>query len=67
MMGWTASSLLTAEEVAEHFRLPRSTIYAYTRRETNPLPAIRVGRHLRYVAGDLEAWIGAQRREANHA
>ncbi len=41
-----AEPLLTADDVAALLRLPRSSVYEYARRTTDPLPCVRIGRHL---------------------
>jgi len=53
--------LLTADDIAAWLAVPRSSVYEYARREHEPLPAVRIGRHLRFVRDDVAAWIGAQR------
>ncbi len=53
--------LLTADEVAGLLAVPRSSVYEYARRARDPLPAVRIGRHVRFVRGELDAWIVAQR------
>ncbi len=53
--------LLTADDIAAWLAVPRSSVYEYARREHEPLPAVRIGRHLRFVRADVSVWIGAQR------
>ena len=53
--------LLTANEVAGLLAVPRSSVYEYARRTHDPLPAVRIGRHVRFVRSELDAWIVAQR------
>ena len=48
--------LLTPGEVAEHLGVPIATLYAWRHRSEGP-PALKIGRHLRYRARDLEAWL----------
>ncbi len=57
----TIPALLTLREVAEILRVPCSTLYQWRGRGHGPR-AYRVGRHLRYRAEDVDAWI-AERRE----
>jgi excisionase family DNA binding protein len=52
--------LLTAEQVAGLLGIPQSTVYEYARRRHDPLPAIRVGRHVRFHRAALERWLAAQ-------
>lgn len=53
--------LMTATQVAQLLGVPRSSIYEYARREHNPLPAIEIGRHRRFLRSDIEEWLTAQR------
>jgi excisionase family DNA binding protein len=52
--------LLTIEEVAERLRVKVLTI-RWLRHEGRFPPAIKVGGRLVWDAGDLEAWLEAQR------
>ena len=52
--------LLTADQVAERFQVPKSWIYSAARR--NELPSVRLGRYVRFDPRDLEEWGAAQRR-----
>jgi excisionase family DNA binding protein len=47
--------LLTADEVAELLRVPRSTVSDYARRGV--LPSIKIGRHRRFVRSDVASAI----------
>jgi excisionase family DNA binding protein len=47
--------LLTADDVAELLRVPRSTVYELTR--TRRLPFVKVGRRTLFVRVDLESWV----------
>jgi excisionase family DNA binding protein len=53
--------LMTAAEVARLLGVPRSSIYEYARRQLDPLPAIEIGRHRRFLRSDVEHWLGEQR------
>ena len=57
-----AQPLLTADDVATLLRVPRSSVYEYARRRTDPLPTLRIGRHLRFERAQLDGWLSAQRR-----
>jgi excisionase family DNA binding protein len=49
--------------IARSFRLlgiPRSSVYEYARRGEDPLPAVRVGRHVRFHRTTIERWLAAQ-------
>jgi excisionase family DNA binding protein len=50
--------LLTADEVAALLAIRRSTVYELAR--TGQLPSIKIGRHLRFTRGMLEAALSAQ-------
>ncbi len=52
-------SLLTTSEIAQLFRVPTATVYAWRARGFGP-PGFRVGRHTRYRRADVEAWIREQ-------
>lgn len=63
-MGGSCLPLLTADEVAELLRVPRSTVYELTR--TRRLPFVKVGRRTLFVRVDLESWV-VQNRVTPHA
>lgn len=50
--------LYTVKEVAELLDYTPDTIYLKAR--TGEIPAIRVGRNIRFRASDVEAWIDRQ-------
>lgn len=52
--------LLTAEEVAALLAVPRSSVYEYARRRTDPLPSLLIGRHRRFDRRTVERWLGEQ-------
>jgi excisionase family DNA binding protein len=58
-MSHLSEPLLTANEVAELLRVPRSTVYELTR--TRRLPFIKVGRRTLFVRVDLDASVVANR------
>ncbi|WP_371588275.1 helix-turn-helix transcriptional regulator [Streptomyces virginiae] len=51
--------LATAQEIAEHCRVPLATVYQWSSRGGGP-KLIKVGRHLRARWTDVEAWLDAQ-------
>jgi excisionase family DNA binding protein len=59
-----AEPLLTATQVAELLAVPRSSVYEYARRPTNPLPSIGIGRHRRFYRSDIESWLAELRTAA---
>jgi excisionase family DNA binding protein len=57
------SHLLTVREVADLLRVPPSWVYDHTRpgcRE--PLPTIKLGKYLRFIASDVLAYLKTIRR-----
>ncbi|GGO70959.1 helix-turn-helix transcriptional regulator [Nonomuraea cavernae] len=48
--------LWTPEDVSEFLGIPIGTLYQWRTRRTGP-PGRRVGKHLRYVPGDVLAWV----------
>ncbi len=52
--------LLTAGEVAGLLAVPRSSVYEYARRRTDPLPSLLIGRHRRFDRRTVERWLGQQ-------
>ncbi len=57
--------LLSVDELARYLAVPTKTLYAWRCRGEGP-PGFRVGRHLRYRWGDVQAWI-RQRVEAGNS
>jgi excisionase family DNA binding protein len=52
-----AEPLLTAQQVAGLLGVPRTSVYEYARRDRDPLPAVRVGRHVRFQRNAVERWL----------
>jgi excisionase family DNA binding protein len=52
-----AEPLLTADQVSRLLGIPRSSVYEYARRAHDPLPAVRVGRHVRFQRTAVERWL----------
>ena len=48
----------TAEELSEHLRIPRATIYHLTR--LKQIPAIKIGKHWRFRKATIEKWMSKQ-------
>ena len=46
--------LLTADEVAQILRVPRSWVYGHL----SELPAIRLGRYVRFKRSEIDAFLG---------
>lgn len=55
----TASRLMTADEVAHLLQIHPRTVYAMAR--MGQIPSRRVGRSVRFLPAEIEAWIEAQR------
>ncbi|HXF93717.1 MAG TPA: helix-turn-helix domain-containing protein [Nitrospiraceae bacterium] len=49
------SEILTVEDVARFLRVPKSTVYKLAR--LGRLPAVKIGKHWRFLRGDLHAWM----------
>lgn len=47
--------IMTAQQVADLFRMQRSTVEDYGRRGV--IPSVKLGRHRRYIRSDLAALI----------
>ena len=58
----TEQRLLKPAEAAELLSVPTSWVYEAARERR--LPHLKVGKHLRFLRADLEAWLQEQRVEA---
>lgn len=58
-------SILTAADVAERLQVKVRTVHDLARR--GALPSFRVGKHRRFVAADIDAWIDGQRQPVGRA
>lgn len=56
--------LLTPEDLAAYLGVPKATVYKWRYEGTGP-PACRVGKHLRYRAADVEAWLARNARSSS--
>lgn len=59
------SLILTVNEVATRLKVPVSSIYELTRFRGShsgkpPLPFLRVGRYLRFLANEVDQWLAAK-------
>lgn len=52
----TDGPLMTVEDLSDYLQVPVNTLYAWRSRGTGP-PGIRIGRHLRYLRRDVQAWL----------
>jgi len=50
----TASRLLTAEQLAERWQVPKSHVWRLARR--GAIPTVRLGRYMRFRLESIEAW-----------
>lgn len=50
-------ALLTAEEVAEILRVPRSWVYSHQ----DQLPTVRLGRYVRFRRSEIESFLAEQK------
>lgn len=50
----TADVLMTAEDLAARWQVPKGHVYSLTRRDE--IPTVRVGRYYRYRLDAIEAW-----------
>ena len=50
----TAERLLTADELAERWQVPKAHVYRLTREDL--LPTVKLGRYCRYRAAAVEEW-----------
>lgn len=57
--GAMSARLLTAEDVAERLRVPRTWVYRAARE--GELPSVRCGRYRRFDATDVDRWIVNQK------
>ncbi|MES1171178.1 MAG: helix-turn-helix domain-containing protein [Actinomycetota bacterium] len=56
----TGSQLLSPGELANYLAVPLATIYRWRSHGDGPI-GIRVGRHVRYRAADVERWLDERR------
>jgi len=62
-----SSVLLTPEQLAERLSVPPSWVREKTRararlRDKDPLPVVRLGKYVRFVSEDVDAWVARQGR-----
>ena len=57
--------LLTVQDTARFLKVPVSWVYEHVRLETDDrLPAVKLGKYLRFHRRDLEAYIDAKRADS---
>ncbi len=52
----SAGRLLSVGEVSEWLQIPVRTLYRWRYLDEGP-PTLKIGKHLRYRAADVEAWL----------
>jgi excisionase family DNA binding protein len=57
--------LMTLVELADMLAVPLGTLYQWRHRGEGP-PGYRIGRHVRYRRGDVEAWLETQADQHRH-
>ena len=57
--------LLTADQLAERWQVPKSQVYALTRR--GEIPTVKLGKYYRYRLDAIEAFERREIREAEYA
>jgi excisionase family DNA binding protein len=55
--------LWTVDDVADYLGVPKQTLYQWRTRGYGPA-GCRVGKHVRYLRVDVEAWVEAQKQVA---
>lgn len=47
--------LLTADELSQILRVPKTTLYTLS--QQGKIPAIKIGKHWRYIKGEILKWV----------
>lgn len=47
--------LLTADELSKILRVPKTTLYTLS--QQGKVPAIKIGKHWRYIKSEIKKWI----------
>jgi excisionase family DNA binding protein len=67
--GASSLAVLTVDDVATRLQISKGSVYELTRfreaADTPRLPARKIGRSLRFLAADIDAWVLALHRHAN--
>ena len=58
--------LLDSATLAEYLGVPVATLHQWAHRGTGPT-FVKIGKHRRYLAADVEAWLADQRRTGTGA
>ena len=62
----SGDDVLTIKEVAALLRTPEATLRYWRHLGTGPR-SFRLGRHVRYLRGDVNSWVESQRAESSPA
>ncbi len=55
-------TLLTVEELAQALKVPKSWVYACTRKKKDSIPHLRVGRYPRFELPKVLAWLESKKK-----
>ncbi|ASR37969.1 excisionase [Prauserella marina] len=53
------NKLLTVDELADYLNIPKNTLYQWRTKGYGPT-GVRIGKHVRYRADDVDTWIERQ-------
>lgn len=56
--------LLTADELSRALRVPKTTLYTLS--QQGKIPAIKIGKHWRYIKGEIKKWIERNKNYTNY-
>ncbi|MEU9139193.1 helix-turn-helix domain-containing protein [Streptomyces sp. NPDC048404] len=56
LRGGLPDRYLTPDDIAEIFGVPLETVYQWRRKRTGP-PGFRIGKHVRYDPGEVDAYV----------
>lgn len=59
--------MLTVREVAIILNIEIKSVYFYCSRKDNPLPHVRIGKHIRFSKETFEKWIKDQEEKQTNA
>lgn len=62
-MSTAPTRLWTTDELAAYLQVPRQTLYAWRVAGCGPR-GLRVGKHVRYLPADVDAWLESRRDAA---
>jgi len=55
--------VLTIDELSEKLKIPKKTIYKWTREKK--IPCAKIGKHLRFIESDIDQWLKSLERFQN--